>query len=97
MIKLKDLLKESSPGFENRQVGDALPTLDSVRTAYQAKKALEEAESFTATSKKSGETAVFKSKDARDAAVKAGTHDKIKIKMIGGDSKDDIQEHLMRR
>ena len=31
MIKLKTL-KESSPGFENRQVGDALPTLDSVRT-----------------------------------------------------------------
>ena len=34
-------------------------------------------ESFTATSKKSGETAVFKSKDNRDAAVKAGTHSKI--------------------
>ena len=34
-------------------------------------------ESFTATSKKSGETAVFKSKDNRDAAIKAGTHSKI--------------------
>ena len=76
MIKLKSLLKESSPGFENRQVGDSLPTLDSVRAAYQAKKSLEEAESFTATSKKSGETVVFKSKDARDSAIKAGTHDK---------------------
>ena len=76
MIKLKSLLNESSPGFENRQVGDALPTLDSVRTAYQAKKALEEGESFTATSRDSGETAVFKSKEARDAAIKAGTHDK---------------------
>ena len=42
MIKLKHLLKESSPGFENRQVGDALPTLDSVRTAYQAKKSVNE-------------------------------------------------------
>ena len=42
MIKLKDLLKESSPGFENRQVGDSLPTLDSVQTAYQTKKAIEE-------------------------------------------------------
>ena len=90
MIKLQDLLKESSPGFENRQVGDALPTLDSVRTAYQAKKALEEAESFTATSKDSGETAVFKSKEARDAAVKAGTHDKKDDKDDkGGDSKKD--------
>ena len=39
---------------------------------------LKEEETFTATSKKSGETAVFKTKDARDAAVKAGTHSKIK-------------------
>ena len=41
-------------------------------------------ESFTATSKKSGETAVFKTKDSRDAAVKAGTHSKIDDK---GDDK----------
>ena len=37
---------------------------------------LKEEETFTATSKKSGETSVFKSKDCRDAAVKAGTHSK---------------------
>ena len=86
MIKLKSLLSESSPGFENRQVGDALPTLDSVRTAYQAKKALEEAESFTAINKGSGKVTAFKSKDARDSAVKAGTHDKSK------DSKDDEKD-----
>jgi len=43
---------------------------------------LYEVETFTATNKKSGETAVFKTKDARDAAVKAGTHDDI-------DSSDD--------
>jgi hypothetical protein len=41
---------------------------------------LKEEETFTATSKKSGETSVFKSKDSRDAAVKAGTHSKIKDK-----------------
>ena len=35
---------------------------------------LGEAEVFTATSKETGTTSVFKSKDARDAAVKAGTH-----------------------
>jgi len=35
---------------------------------------LKEEETFTAISKKSGETSVFKSKDSRDAAVKAGTH-----------------------
>jgi hypothetical protein len=84
MIKLKNLLKESSPGFENRQVGDALPTLDSVRTAYQAKKALEEGESFTAINKDSGQTSVFKSKASRDSAIKKGTHDKKAAK--GGDS-----------
>ena len=49
---------------------------------------LNEQESFTATSKKSGETAVFKTKDARDAAVKSGTHAKIKDS-DDGDSKKD--------
>ena len=33
-------------------------------------------ETFTATSKKSGETVVFKSKDNRDAAIEKGTHTK---------------------
>ncbi len=49
---------------------------------------LKEQESFTATSKKSGETAVFKSKDARDSAVKAGTHSKIKDSEDGDSKKD---------
>jgi hypothetical protein len=87
MIKLRNLLNESSPGFENRQVGDPLPTLDSVRAAYQAKLALQEADSFTAINKDSGEVSVFKSKDSRDAAVKAGTHDAKDDKAAkGGDS-----------
>ena len=83
MLKLKSLLNESSPGFENRQVGDPLPTLDSIQAAYQAKQGLQEAESFTATSKDSGKTIVFKSKSNRDAAIKAGTHEKA---AKGGDS-----------
>jgi len=83
-IKLTNLLNESSPGFENRQVGDALPTLDSVRNAYQAKKALQEAESFTAINKDSGKVSVFKTKDGRDSAIKAGTHDKKKAVKGGG-------------
>jgi hypothetical protein len=41
------------------------------------KNLLPEAESFTATNKKTGKTSVFKTKDSRDAAIKAGTHDKI--------------------
>jgi len=42
-MKLKKLL-ESTPGFENRKFGDKLPTLDSVKAAYQAKKGLKEEE-----------------------------------------------------
>jgi hypothetical protein len=37
MIKLKELLKESSPGFENRQFGDPLPTLANITKKYQEK------------------------------------------------------------
>jgi hypothetical protein len=40
-------------------------------------------ETFTATNKASGKTSVFKSKDSRDNAIKAGTHNPIKDK---GDS-----------
>jgi len=35
-------------------------------------------ETFTATNKASGKTSVFKSKDSRDAAIKAGTHNPVK-------------------
>ena len=51
-------------------------------------KPITEAEVFTATSKETGTTSVFKSKDARDAAIKAGTHEK---------RKDDKEEILMHR
>jgi hypothetical protein len=58
-------------------------------------------ETFTATNKQSGKTSVFKSKDSRDAAIKAGTHDAVKDKeqpsapkaagsdMFGGDYAKD--------
>ena len=55
---------------------------------------LQEQDSFTATSKKSGETVVFKSKDARDSALKAGTHSKIKDSEDGDDKKDTPKESL---
>jgi len=41
-------------------------------------------ETFTATNKKTGKTSVFKSKDSRDSAIKAGTHSKADDK--GGDT-----------
>ena len=50
---------------------------------------LPEQETFTATNKKSGKTSVFKSKDARDNAIKAGTHEPIEKK---GDEKSDKQK-----
>jgi|688.fasta_scaffold1000007_1 hypothetical protein len=43
------------------------------------KKLLNE-ETFTATNKKTGNTSVFKSKEHRDSAIKAGTHTAIKDK-----------------
>ena len=42
MIKLKDLLKESSPGFENRQFGDPLPTVEDITKKYQEKNGIKE-------------------------------------------------------
>jgi len=58
---------------------------------------LNEQESFTATSKKSGETVVFKTKDARDTAVKAGTHSKIKDKKDGDSKKDTPKVNIFKR
>ena len=45
---------------------------------------ISEAETFTAINKDTGKVSVFKSKDARDSAIKGGTHDKKAEK--GGDS-----------
>jgi|TARA_R110000744_G_scaffold344489_1_gene449913 hypothetical protein len=42
MIKLKDILKESSPGYENRQFGDPLPTLEDIAKKYQEKNGIKE-------------------------------------------------------
>ena len=37
-MKLKKILKESNaPGYKDRKFGDSLPTLDSVKAAYEAK------------------------------------------------------------
>ena len=47
-------------------------------------KPITEADVFTATSKETGTTSVFKSKAARDAAIKAGTHEKRKDDKDGG-------------
>lgn len=48
---------------------------------------MNEAETFTAINKSTGKTSVFKSKDARDAAIKAGTHaDKDEKAVKGGDA-----------
>jgi len=58
---------------------------------------LQEQDSFTATSKKSGETVVFKSKDARDSALKAGTHSKIKDSEDGDDKKDTPKVNIFKR
>ena len=42
MVKLKDLLNEISPGYENRQFGDPLPTLSDVTKKYQEANGIKE-------------------------------------------------------
>tara|TARA_R110002126_G_scaffold51666_1_gene141091 strand:+ start:25 stop:354 length:330 start_codon:yes stop_codon:yes gene_type:complete len=44
MVKLKDLLKESSPGFENRKFGDPLPKLEDITKRYQEANGIKEEE-----------------------------------------------------
>ena len=39
--KKNTLLNENAPGFDNRKQGEALPTLESIKAAYQAKKLAE--------------------------------------------------------
>jgi hypothetical protein len=38
----KTLLNESTPGFDTRKSGEALPTLESVKAAYEAKNDIKE-------------------------------------------------------
>jgi len=40
----KQQLNESAPGYDTRKFGEALPTLESVKTAYEAKQLKEEEE-----------------------------------------------------
>ena len=57
---------------------------------------LKEAKAFTATSKETGNVSVFKTKASRDAAIKAGTHEKRKsdkdgaVNVPGGDDKPKV-------
>ena len=37
------LLKENAPGYDTRKMGEALPTLESVKAAYEAKNDIKEA------------------------------------------------------
>jgi len=52
-------------------------------------------ESFTAINKSTGKVSVFKSKDTRDAAIKAGTHDEKEEAEKGGDSAGEKEKPNM--
>ena len=41
-VSEKTLLNESTPGFDIRKTGEALPTLESVKAAYEAKNDIKE-------------------------------------------------------
>ena len=42
MIKMKKILEEGSPGFDNRQFGDSLPTLKSIADNHQQDETIDE-------------------------------------------------------
>ena len=42
----RSLLNENSPGYDTRKTGEALPTLESVKAAYEAKQDVEEGEGY---------------------------------------------------
>ena len=54
-------------------------------------------EEFTAISNKSGKTVVFKDKDSRDAAVKAGTHSKEDEKDGGDEPKGEKKPNMFSK
>ena len=54
-------------------------------------------EEFTAVSNKSGKTVVFKDKDSRDAAVKAGTHSKEDEKDGGDEPKGEKKPNMFSK
>ena len=41
-VSKKSLLNENSPGYDTRKQGEALPTLESVKDAYESKNSKEE-------------------------------------------------------
>jgi hypothetical protein len=70
--KKSNLLNENSPGFDNRKQGGALPTLESVKAAYQAKKLKEASAEEEIKSTKELTAAV---KDLDDAKKEAGLNE----------------------
>ena len=83
MPEMQKFLKGEISKDEFKPIYDKIQAKFSKGTAVESKSMrltniLKEADVFTATSKETGTTSVFKSKAARDAAIKAGTHEKRK-------------------
>ena len=49
-VSEKTLLNESAPGYDTRKSGEALPTLESVKAAYEAKEDIKEEKGFVEVS-----------------------------------------------
>ena len=45
-VSEKTLLNESAPGYDTRKFGESLPTMESVKAAYEAKNDIKEDEQF---------------------------------------------------
>ena len=83
------------PNVENKEHQSIMSEILSEWGEYDVKETIfefltEKDEKFNATNKKSGETVTFNSKDARDAAIEAGTHTDV-------DKKDDDDDKTKQK
>jgi len=94
----KTLLNENAPGYDTRKFGEALPTLESVKAAHEAKEEVEEGEGY-----KEYEDGVEKEKLAKagDLKEEAGMSElKMHLKqyqdgMIDGDDLANALEEII--
>lgn len=92
--KKSNLLNENSPGFDNRKQGGALPTLESVKAAYQAKKLKEASAEEEIKSTKELTAAV---KDLEGAKKEAGLSEDEGNLKINDFFYKDIKEEMARQ
>ena len=90
LLKGEMQIDEFQPIYDKLKAKFSKGKTESLKLTPMIKNINEAEETFTATNKASGKTSVFKSKNSRDAAVKAGTHTAIKDPKAGGKAKSGV-------